>query len=311
MSIYLIQCQSYRQLNEKIKELTDKNTTISYVDFFVTDLADIIEEASSFSLFGEKKVIVVKNAEIFCTGKNKEENNELLISYMDTPNINTTLIFTTINKLDMRKTLTKKIKEKYQTIVVEAYKPYEVAKKVEEYFKKQKYTFSKDIITYITSSCLNNYDLVCSELEKIDLYYQDEKEIKIIDIENIISKVNEDNNFKFVDLIVSKNMPKALSTLSDLKLSKVEPTVLLSLVVREYRLMYYTKILADQGLNCYNIAKELGLQDWQVEKVLKTGYAYKKDEIEDIMLKAYETDIALKSNYISRYLPLELFILDI
>jgi len=311
LSVYLIQYKSFRLLNDEIKNIINDSPNVTYIDYLTNDFSNIIEEASYFTLFNEVKYLIVKNADFFGSDKLKDNDNELLLAYLENPNPNTVLIFCISGKIDMRKVGAKKIKEKYTIKIIADLKPYEVSKRIDEYLKRKKYVYEKRVINYITSVCLNNYDLVCNELEKIDLYYNDTKNIDINDLEKIVSKVNEDNNFKLVDAVVSKNLSRAMKILDDLKIMKVEPTLLISLIAREYRIMYNSKVLMQSGQSNIEIGTLLGLQDWQVEKALKNSYEFTIRELEDTLLKLFDTDLNTKSGVGNKYLPLDLFILDI
>ena len=311
MSIYLIQSKSLRLLNEELDLIIKKSNNVTYTDLINSNMTDILEEAAYFSLFDEIKYIVVKNANVFGSEKLKDSESDSLMAYMDNPNPSNVLIFCTSNKIDSRKVLVKKLKEKYTIKIINDLKPYEVVKKIDDYFHKQKYKYSKDISNYISSSCLNDYDLVYNELLKIDSYYEDDKALEFSAIEKIVSRYNEDNNFKLIDAITTKNIVLAFRIFDDLKIAKVEPTVIVALLAREYRMMYNAKIAMKSGMSNIDIAKALGLQDWQLDKAIRKAYEYSVTELEDNLLKIFDMDLAIKSNNTNKYLPLDIFILNL
>ncbi len=61
-----------------------------------------------------------------------------------------------------------------------------------------------------------------NEVEKIILYYNRPSYIKKSDVENIVSKSMNTNNFLFVDAIIDGDLEKSLALLKDLKMMKVE-----------------------------------------------------------------------------------------
>ena len=106
--IYLITSNSYRLMEEEINKIV-KSNPYTTLDFNITTIEDIIEEASYFSLFDEKKYLVVKNATIFSSKGTKESSDkttkkdDLLLNYLNEPNDNTILIFTLYGKADSKK----------------------------------------------------------------------------------------------------------------------------------------------------------------------------------------------------------------
>ena len=205
----------------------------------------------------------------------------------------------------------KVLKEKYEIINIPTLKYYEIENRVEKYFEKEGYKISKDTVKYIVANSLNNYDLVMSEVEKIILYYNEPCYIKKEDVENIISKSINTNNFLFVDALIDGDLDKSLSLLKDLKTMKVEPTILISLIARDIRIMLNIKKLLEQNKREYEILNELNLMDWQLEKYLKKAFPYKIKELEEWLIKLEELDLKIKSGKLDKYYALELLILDI
>ena len=281
------------------------------MDLMMVTLDDVITEATYISIFSEKKIIIVKNANFFGSSKENDVEIERLQAYMENPISLTTIIFTTYEKIDMRKKVTKSFKEKYKIISVNNISLDDMSNKIRAYVKKNGYSISTDAIQFIMNGCLNNYDLAYNELNKLFLFYNKPQEILLDDVKNIISRSLIDNNFKFVEAVIEKNMNKASKILEDLYSLKVDPIALLMLLAREYRLMYSVLILMSEGYRKLEVAKELGLQDWQVEKLLKTSAKYYKDDLADYIKQLAIIDFKIKSGNLDKFLALKTFLLKI
>ena len=203
--IYLIASESNQLINEELKKIKKDYDNILYIDYYNSSVEDILAEASYYSMFEDKKLVIVKNSNIFTGDKITEENTNRLLRYFNEPNDLTTLVFVTNNKLDMRRKITKEIKDKHKCIVIEQLRPKDIFGKVKEYFNSHGYIIDEDSINYIINNNANNYDLIYNELEKIILYYQKPCKIKYNDIVNIVARSLETNKFRFVDMVVSKN----------------------------------------------------------------------------------------------------------
>lgn len=308
MKVYLINGESYLLINERIGEILKDSKNVSNFDFNLNSIDDVILEAGYFSIFDEEKYIIAKNANFFGSGKINESETAKLLNYLENPSDKTTIIFVCNEKIDSRKKITKLIKDKYSLISVPNLKNYEIENRVREYFKKLKYDISPDTIKYIVSNSQNNYDVVMMEVEKIVLYYNEPCYIKHEDVLNIVAKSLNTNNFLFVDALVDNDLEKSLSLLNDLKLLKVEPSVLISLIARDFRIMLNVKMMIEKGKREYEIMNELGLMDWQLEKYIKKVFPYKIKELEGLLLKLSELDLKIKSGKIDRMTGLELFI---
>lgn len=311
MKVYVINGESYLLINELINDIVGSNKNITTIDLSVNTLDDVILEAGYFSMFDSEKFLIVKNAPYFSSNKTKDSDIEKLIEFLEKGDNNTTIIFISPEKVDSRKKITKLIKEKHNLMVIPNLKPYEIINKVRNFFNKSGFIIDDEIVKYIVSNCLNNYDLIMMEVEKIILYYNKAKTIKMEEVVNIVAKSLNTNNFLFVDAVVDNDLEKSLELLKDLKTMKVEPTVILSLLARDFRIMENIKLLLASDKREYEIMNELNLLDWQLEKYLKKAFPYKIKELESIILELSKLDLDIKSGKLDKYIALELFILNI
>lgn len=311
MKIYLINGDSYLLVNEKIDSIIKDNKNVSIFDSGVVTIEDLVLEAGYFSLFQEQKFIIYKNANFFGSSKISEKDTELLLNYLEKPNDFTTIIFVCNEKIDMRKKVTKIIKEKYSLEVLPSLKYYEIENKIGEYFKKNKFSIDNESLKYIVASSLNNYDISYSEASKIMLYYASPCQILYKDVINIVSKQMNSNNFLFVDSVVDGDLEKSLRLYKDLITLKVEPTILVTLLARDFRIIKNVKVLLDNKVNNIDILKMLGLQDWQLEKYKNKAFVYKIKDLDNIINKIYKLDLDIKSGKVDRFIGLELLMLDI
>lgn len=311
MSIYLIAGESIRQIEEETEKLSKIAKNKEVFDLNTMEIIDLITEASYPSLFGDKKMIIAKNASIFGGNKSSEKEIDLLLHYFEEPNENTTLIFTYNGKIDMRKKITKKIAENYKLINLEKLNNNMLSLKIKEVFKKDGFVIDNESINYMINACLNNYDLIYNEIEKIKTYYINPCKIELHDVKNIVPKTYDDNQFKFVEAVINKDIKRAFELLEDLSALKVEPISLINLLAREYRLMHIIKTLYEEKESLVNISKKCKLQNWQTEKILKNSFAYTFSELENHLLVLNDCDLEMKKVYFDKYTILKSFLLQI
>ena len=311
MKIYAVSGESYLLINEEVNKIVKDNKNVTIFDYNNDTMDAIMIEAHYVSMFLEDKYIIVKNANFLGTGKISEKDSLLLLNYLDEPSSNTVIIFICNEKVDMRKKIVKVIKEKYTLKVIDNLKVYEISERVKKYFERLDFKISSESINYIISNNLNNYDMIMNEAYKITLYYEKPGFIKHEDVINITSKALNSNNFLWVDAVVANDLEKSLELFKDLKAMKVEPSVLISLLARDFRFMFNIKKMQEAGIREYSIMNELGLMDWQLNRYLNKVFPYKLKELESIMSKLSQLDLDIKSGKIDRFMGLELFILDI
>ena len=303
--VILIYTDSYCLLEEELPKLIKDDNRITY-NLSESTIDDVIDEAGYFSLFSDKKTIIGMNANFFGKAKLKDDESKRLINYINNPNDNTTLIFITYEEIDKRKSITKKIIENNSLIELKAPKGYDLYNSIKK--KLSIYKVAEETIKYLISACLNQYDVICQEIDKLALKYQKNDVITLENIKEIVPMSYNDNVFSFVDRVVNKDMKKALSQLEELTYLKIDSIQLLGLIIREYRLMYYYKTLEKN--NAYNITKELQLQEWQLKKVIQNCSLYHIDDIKDILIELSNIDYQTKSGLVDKKIALQNFIIN-
>lgn len=309
--MYLVYGESFHLIQEQIDKIIKNETNIVTMDLLSVTIEDVLTEARYVSLFEEKKFLIVKNAYLFTSAKVKDEDVDLLLEYIKNPTPLTTIIFTSYEKIDARKKVTKKFGENNKIINVGDLKPNDLVNRVRDFVFSKKYKIDTESIQYLMNACGNHYDLTYNELNKLFLYYMEPQVIQFEDVKQIVSKSLQDNNFKFVEAVVSKDIRKAIRILDDLYVLKVDPISLFMLLAREYRLMYSAMTLRSMGYPMNVISKTLGLQDWQTEKSLRASSGYYTETLAEYLKKLALLDYQIKSGETDRFLALKTFLLEI
>lgn len=305
--VYLIVCNSYHLLDEEIAKIFPKLDDVEVIDYTKSSLKEIVETCGYISLFNDEKKIIVKNCD-FLSGKSNDQT-ELLERYLENPNPLTTIIFAFNDKVDERKKIVRLIREQKHYINIKSLTYKEIANKLVEVAKKNKFKLSLNDATYISEASLNNIDISLLELDKVFLYYDKPCEIQRVDLENIISHSLDDNNFKFVDAVIKRKINEAINYLSNFKLFKIEPLSVVSLLTREYRLMLIAKDLYQKGYSYRTISTKLDVPEWKADKIIANVNTYSIKELEDKILDLSKLDYELKTSKIEKYLGLEMFVL--
>ena len=306
--LYLISIPSYHLIDNETKKVVKEN---DYVDFNMarTSIKDIIDEASYYTLTGDEKYIVVSNANFFGSEKLDEKDNELLLNYIKNPIKSTVIIFTTTMPIDLRKSITKEIKSKYKLININkfSYKDYET--EINKYISSKGFKIEYDCIKYLINNSYDNLDIMFNEIDKMMLYYNHLTTIKYKDLLQVVGSVIDNNNFHFVEAVINKNLKLSLKLFNDLKVYKTETVMLISLLAREYRLMYYVKKMYQNKKMLVSICSELKLQDWQVNKLYNNSIKYSGKELLSNLVELCNCDTAIKKGMWDKDVALISFLL--
>ena len=309
MNIYLISNESYRLIAEEIKKIVKENT-YKIFNLNKSSIEEIIEEANYFSLDGNSKYLVVSNADIFSSDKSDDNTTNLVLKYLENPNFNTILIFTTQKPIDTRKKIVKEIKTKYKVINNSKMDRKSLNEFLNNYVKQKEFNIDYQTINYIINNSYGNLDIMLNELDKVMLYYNVPCHIKYADVESIVGVELVSNNFHYVSAVVDKKLEDALKILNSLKIYKVDSTILVSLLAREYRLMFYVKKMYQSRMSLIEICNNLNLADWQVNKLYNNCLHYSENELATNIVNLCNIDLNIKKGIWDKDIALYGFLLD-
>ena len=288
---------------EKITKDFDK-MNISKYDLAEDDIKDVINDAETFSMFADKKVVIAENATIFTSSGSGDL--ETLENYLAHINTSTILIFT-INeeKVDERKKITKKIKKDYKLISFNQNEtPNSLVKSL-----LNGYNITSSNINLLIDRVGTNSLILENEVNKIKLY-KDDKTITKEDILNLTTKRPEIDIFKLIDDIVMKNKDEALEIYNEMLKVNEEPLKIVILLASQFRLMYQAKELAKKGYSEKNISELLKVHPYRVKLALQKGKKYKAETLLNYLSTLADIDIAIKTGKTDKNLALELFLLN-
>lgn len=301
-------------IQEEIKKIIEKDKieeiNINKYNLENNMIDNVIEDATTISLFQDKKVIIVENAYIFSGTINKklpEQNTDLLLDYLNHSNPNTVLIFTLIkDKIDTRKKITTLMK-KNGTI-----KEFNTVSNINNWVTKElePYQMDKKEVEYFINRVGNNLSILKEEIDKLKLYKDDEKVITQKDIEQLTHKNIDTDIFKLIDSILSTRKKEALESLEEMMKYGEEPIAIIIMLANQFRIMYQSKQLLKKGYSEREIANLLEIHEFRVKKALEKGRKYSSDEILKKLEDLADLDYQIKSGQLDKNIGLELFILN-
>lgn len=310
--LYLLYGLEKFLINEEINKIIKNNQideySISRFNAKQNSIDEILLDADSMPLFGEKRLIIVEDAYFFTSEKaESDETIKKIENYLNNFNSKNIIIFiSNAEKLDERKKITKLTKN--------------VAKVVELNSKKDSNVMIKELlndynidyknINLIKEKLNNQNELVENEIIKLTTY-KDDKSITENDIEKVISDYPKIDFFEFIDNIINKNIKESIKTYEELLKLKEEPIKIIVTLANQFRLMYQAKKLNQSGYSEKDIALELGEHPYRVKLAIMKAKNYSDDKLLSCLKKLGEINLSAKKGLIDSAVALELFILGL
>lgn len=310
--IYTLYGEDTFGINKFINDLMKKEQIedkITY-DYEECNIKDVLEECSYNDLFGNKKLVVLNNAN-FLTGKTTL-NDDSLESYVNNPNELTILILkVNEDKLDERKKLVKLLKEKSTVKLFLSLDVKDINAYIKNYFTSEDYKIDNNIIPLIASRINGNTKVLNSELNKLMLYKINAKTITKDDVLKVITKYEEDNIFKLVDAVIKKDKPSIFTLYKGLIDNKEEPAVIMSLLSNNLRIILQSGILYKDGYSKDKIASYLNEHPYRISLALENSRLIEKKELINDLNKLAILDYQIKSGEVDRFKGLEAFFIEL
>lgn len=311
MNTYLIYGNDYGLIKREIDKITNGIIDVVKYDLSASNVSEVIEEASCMSLFGDKKVVIGENA-LFLTGTNTSVNHDIdyLTSYVNAESHDNIVILTVVqDKLDERKKIVKLLKKNVTVIHKETIDEKDLPKFVIKEFLNNGYKIDYKTASYFVDYVGKNVDILLSEINKMIIYKDTDKEIFIEDILNISSKGFNDNVFDLSDAIMKKDFKKIFSCYNDLMILKEEPIKIIALLASQFTLVYQSKLLSKEGFMSKDIASTLKVHPYRVKLALEANYP--DFELKDILKKLHNLDYEIKTGKVDKIVGLENFLLHL
>lgn len=304
-----------KQIKKCISDIFKENKNYEVLHFDSTKITEneLLSECEQFSLYGDKKVIIVENSGFLTTERNsnKFEYTDSLVKYLKNENPSTILIFSVIynKKLDSRNRIYKVIDENGKIIVCKDLTEKEWPEQVSLYFKKKNISIAQDAVDEICRRCSGDFGVFINESNKLILYKQNN--ITIDDVKEIVAMPLFNNVFEIQNNLLHKNKEKAIQIFREIQFSKdVDPVSLISIFVNQLILLDKLLYLNKKGLSYGSIASELGENSYIVMKNLNNFKGVDRKLIKSALKKLYELDRAIKHSEINKYYGFELFLIN-
>lgn len=266
----------------------------------------ITDSADTLPFMSDKRLVIIKKSELFETGRKDE--SEKMNGYIANIPESTCMLFIE-DTIDKRSKLYKSVQKVGHIIEFTQPKENELVSWIQKALKKNDKNITSATAIYMLRAVGADMELLEGELQKLAAYKKDDVDIKQGDIDAICTKSLETKIFDMLDAIGNKRADEALEIYNNMLTLKESPIKILTMVIRQFRLLYQTKYLLGEGYGVDNIANRLAQRPF----VIKALLAQVKNFSNELLLQALEdcldTDLSIKTGKMSGEAAVELLII--
>ncbi len=283
---------------------------------------NIIAMAGTLPFLAEKRLVIVQNADYF---KNKKKSTEpdqpaeepasaqddVLLSYLENPSTATCLIFTTAEGVNRQKKVYKALEKVGQVVNFSLLKGQDLQQWIRQRVNQQGREISGEAIRYLMMAVGSNLRMLDKEIAKLLTSLGQGPEISGELVTELVSKQVDITVFQLVDAVAEKRFSAALEYTQDLLFQGEPPVKILSLLTRQFRLIWQTKLYFDQGCREQEVATNLKVKSFVVNKCVSQGRNFRQEDLRQAFRVLLETDYRIKTGQQEPVVALEMALMKL
>ena len=314
-------------IKKKIRPDDDDSVSISGEDLTLTELGQrIMDIASMPSMDMNTRLVIVYdiNWNLAKLDKDKEKDNEDL-AFFESCLTELSSFDDTVVIIDTRpeyfnagtekkpSKLLERLNKVLSSVAFAKETPAKLAVWVQKHFSAHKLNASPAVCNYIITYCGRDMTTLNHEITKLAAYVLQKGGDTVTenDVRTVSSSVNEIETFDFSNAILSGNSERAFSILSDMRLHKEKPELIMGSIISVYNNLYTVKTLLDAGMMLPEIVKTTGMREYQAQLYTSRASRLGKKGLEKAMELCREADIKIKSRNIDCYDTIDILLIKL
>jgi len=267
---------------------------------------DIIIAAETLPFFAERRLIVVRDSRLFATGR--KNDSEAIAEYLPKIPKETIIVFTE-SDVDRRSKLFKQISKVGAVLDCTSPTPQTLATWVTRLAKEKGKAISPPVVHQLLRTVGANMTTISQEVGKLAAYCGDAPEITTADIEAICTPTLESRIFDLTKAMGNGRVSDALAMYRNMLILKESPIMILSMIIRQFRIILLSKCAKEKGMTIMQTAAKLNLRDFMISEALGHGQRFTVEQLIKALENCMETDVKIKTGLISPEFGVELLII--
>lgn len=270
-------------------------------------VSDILAIALTVPIMSERRLLVLRDIDAL-----KVADVEGLLPYLKSPSPSTCLVMISDQKKYNNETVTTAVKDGGGAVVAfYALQEREVRDWIAEWARSRGLTIAAEAVQFVAQIVGNDLQKINNELEKVEIYINNRKEITLNDVKLVVGDFREFTPYDLADAIGRKDRQKAFLVLSQLLQEGVKPVGLLGMIAWNFRRLLRAKSMESSGMSYDEIKKRLNILWLHTASFMEQMNKFSEDELRDAIRALLSADQALKSGGQDQRLVLDRLILTL
>ncbi len=279
--------------NSSLREFNESEYSLNSAE-----IRHALASAEQLPMISSRRIVKITDVLVSATGSKdnlREEDEEILISYLNRPSETSVVIFVA-DELDKRRKISKLLLEKSVAVEFKALEDVDLIAWAKVKLKELNADADERALRHLVGLVGNNVRRLTVEVEKLAVAALPNKLITFDLVESLVPNSRELSNFELTDYLLSKNKTRALQTLKKILDDGAEPLMLLGLIASNFRRLFMSKELMRQGVERREVARIMRLPYGKQEDFLATARRADTEKLARVMQRIAKTDSAIKNS---------------
>ena len=268
----------------------------------------LIAAAETLPFMADRRLLIIRD---YPALMGRAEADDRIVSYLPSVPESTLLLFYCTGKPDGRKKIYGAVKKMGGIVVFAPLRGIELTHFVTDAFRRYEKECDERTAEYLIFTVGSDAGLLQSEIDKIAAFASGRKEITASDVALLATPSTECTIFQMVDAVVAGQNSKALKLLRNQLLSGTDRMAILSMLLRQYRMLQHIKIMQYEKKGSDFIRSSLGVPSFTLEQYMRQASLYTGGQVKKAVSACFDTEYAVKSGRIPQDGAVETLILKL
>ncbi|MCL2362041.1 MAG: DNA polymerase III subunit delta [Defluviitaleaceae bacterium] len=290
-----------------------------YADTLVTALGEadnfdsnasvenIIMAADTLPFLTEHRVVRVQYSKLFASGR--KADSETMAAYLPQVPDSSVLIFMEA-EVDRRGKLYKRVAEMGGAIECETPSPQALTTWLGRLFREREKNIEPTAANLLLRYGAHNMTTLAQEAEKLSAYVGPSPHVTTQDVEAICFPTLQTRVFDLIGAMGKAQTSQAINMYHNMLQMKESPLMILSMIIRQFRIILMVKTAEAKGMPKPQMAKALGQRSFVIDEAQSQGRRFTLKKIIGAMEDCQDTDLKIKTGLIDAEIGVALLILQ-
>ena len=181
---------------------------------------------------------------------------------------------------------------------------------LKKHFDAQGITVGLDTVKALVFRSGRSMDVLVGEVDKLCAlaHARGKSSVTPEDVNEVCSSTPECDTFALSNAILDRNKPQAYLALEDMKLRRVDHTIIMGMIARSFDDLLAVSHLLDEGLGALEIEEVLGMNKYKLKIYISAAKKYGTERLAVIVNDLARVDADSKFGGVTGYTAVELFL---